>query len=196
MSFILAMTNHALLRPALAVLTVLGFCIYLLLNRRDERASILTTRLDDKIPFWPAFSIPYLLFLPYLLFITIYGVMASDHYAHIAASALAIQLAAALVYYLHQTHMPRPVVPRLGLFNRLTTFIYSHDEPYCAFPSLHVAYSVYCAYWSAFLFPYAAPALFVLTAAIIASTMFLKQHAIADVLGGLLLASLSLRLLG
>lgn len=191
---LLTLTEHFLFRPVLAALIVLSFSIYSVLNKKDDRAAVLMTKLDHKIPFLPIFSVPYLLFLPYLFFITVYGILVSPHFVQIAASALSIQLAAALVYYTQQTHVPRPVIEKRNLFTRLTAFIYSYDQPYCAFPSLHVAYSVYCAYWSVFLFPLLAPAFAVLSAAIIASTLFIKQHAIADVFAGLVLTSMSLAL--
>lgn len=192
---ILAITESVIFRPALAASVVFSFGMYSVMNKPDARALVLMTRFDDRIPFLPAFSVPYLLFLPYLFFITVYGIMESPFYPQIVASALIIQMAAAIVYYVQQTHVPRPEVNKNGLFDRLTRFIYSYDQPYCTFPSLHVAYSVYAAYWSLFLFPHLAPAFFVLSAAIILSTMFIKQHAIADVFAGLVLTSLSLYLI-
>ncbi len=187
-------TEHALFRPALAALVVLSFGVYSVLNKPSDKAIVLTTRFDERIPFLPAFSVPYLLYLPYLFFITIYGIIESPYYLQIVASALVIQLAAGVIYYFQQTHMPRPVVKERGVFNRLTRFIYSYDQPYCTFPSLHVAYSVFCAFWSLVLFPQVAPLFLLLSASIIASTVFIKQHAVVDVLAGMFLTALSLGL--
>jgi len=191
----LLIAEHQLTRTALAVLVVLSFSIYQKLNERAGGADVLMTGLDRKIPFLPAFSVPYLLFIPYLFFITIYGIVVSPYYAEIAASALAIQLIAAVIYWRQQTHVPRPPVTEKDVFSRLTAYIYGYDRPYCAFPSLHVAYSVFCAYWSFFLFPALAPFCVVLTAAIVASTLFIKQHVIADVFAGVALTLLTLAII-
>jgi membrane-associated phospholipid phosphatase len=186
------MTDQLIFRGGLAALVAMSFGVYGLLNRRHERVHVLISSIDRKIPFLPAFSVPYLLYLPYLFFIVIYGIMASPFWTDIAASVLVVQFAAAAVYSLHQTHVPRPKIEGGDIFSRLTAFIYRNDEPYCAFPSLHVAYSMLCCYWSFILFPAAVPLFLALTVAIIASTLFLKQHVIADVVGGASVAALSL----
>jgi len=190
-------TDTLLFRSILMTVVILSFGIYWAMNKPSQKRDILMFKWDRKLPFLPAFSVPYLLFLPFLLFVTVYGIMATPFYPQIALSAISVQLVAAYIYYRQQTHVPRPHVPLTGLFNRLTAFIYRNDEPYCTFPSLHVAYSVICGYWSMTIFPTVlAPAFAVLSISIIASTLFLKQHVIADVLGGIAVAALSLTLSG
>lgn len=186
------MPDSFLIRTMLATLVLLSFGIYQSLNVRRERVSVLSTGLDEKIPLLPAFSVPYLLYFPYLFFVVVYGILQSPQFMQIAASAVAVQLAAAAVYRFHQTHVPRPPVPGNTVFCRLTAFIYRFDPPYCTFPSLHVAYSLLCAYWARALFPGLAPLFMGLTAVIIASTVFLKQHVVADVVGGAAVAVLSI----
>jgi membrane-associated phospholipid phosphatase len=46
------------------------------------------------------------------------------------------------------------------------------------------------------IFPVLAPVIAVFSISVIASTLFLKQHALADVLGGVAVATLSLMLSG
>jgi membrane-associated phospholipid phosphatase len=184
-------------RVVLAFLVCASFGIYSRLNRRDEHADVLITWLDRQINLKPVFAVPYLLYFPYLFFVTGYGIIVSPYFANIAASTLAVQLAAAAIYYINQTHVPRPAVPGQDVFSRLTKFIYRHDEPYCTFPSLHVAYSVLCGYWAFVLFgPVAAALSITLTVAIVFSTLFLKQHVIADVVAGASLAALSVVFMG
>lgn len=188
--------DEQLLRVALVAVVLSSFGIYGATNVRHEDAAVITGWFDDRIPFLPVFSLPYLLYLPYLFFIIAYGILLSPYWANIAASALAIQLVAAYVYKMHQTHVPRPKVTGKDVFSRLTAFIYRHDEPYNCFPSLHVAYSLLCLYWSAYLFPAAFPAFAVFTAAIILSTLFIKQHAVADVISGASITVLTLLIIG
>ncbi len=183
-------------RAVFAALVLLSLGIYSRLNRTvPGRYSVLVTRLDERIPFVPAFSVPYLIYIPYLLFIVGYGIMVSPYFAQVGATTLAVQLAAAAVYHIHQTHVPRPAVNGHDLFSRLTRFIYGFDRPFCAYPSLHVAYSLLCCYWGVVMFPSLTALFVLLTGSIIASTLFLKQHVIADVVSGLLLTTLSLAII-
>lgn len=194
---IAAIFDEQVFRIAIAAVVLSSFGIYSAANDpRIGRATVLAGPLDDRIPFLPAFSVPYLVYLPYLFFIIGYGIIVSPWWANIAASALAVQLAAAAVYRLHQTSMPRPVIKGTDIFSRLTAFIYAHDAPYSCFPSLHVAYSLLCLYWSAFLFPVAFPAFAAFSLLVVLSTVFIKQHALADVFAGALVAVLTLLILG
>ena len=180
-------------RLVLTVIVFASFGIYNELNKSGGRADVLVTAFDRRIVLWPVFSVPYLLYFPFLFLVTGYGILFSRHSAEIAASALGVQLVAAVIYGYRQTHVPRPPVPGRDVFSRLAACIYGFDRPYCAFPSLHVAYSVLCAYWAAVLFgPVLTAAGMVLTAAIVLSTLYLKQHVIADVFGGAALAVLCL----
>jgi membrane-associated phospholipid phosphatase len=181
-------------RAALAAGTLWSFTIYKKMNERAPEGDVLMTRLDDAIPFLPVFSVPYLLFLPYVMWLVVYGIVATPFYAQIAASAVAVQLAGAVVYRIHQTHVPRPKVVGADVFSRLTRFVYAHDRPYCNYPSFHVAYSVLCAYWTAIIFPVLLVPAAVFSLSIVLSTMFIKQHAMIDVVGGVTLASLCLLL--
>jgi hypothetical protein len=174
------------------VLVTASFTVYWLFNRRREPLHDLVTQLDRKVPFIPAFSIPYLTHFPYLFGVTLYGILFSPHFAAMSLSALIIQAVTAAFYRFYQTHVPRPKDIGKGWTSRLVAFIYWSDEPYNTFPSQHVAYSLFCLYWSWFLFPDWFPFFALLTAAIIASTQFLKQHVLADALGGALLTALAL----
>lgn len=196
MTDLIAILDGQAIRVAAAAVVLSSFGIYAAANAPAGKASVLTGSLDDRIPFVPAFSVPYLLYLPYLFLVIGYGIVASRWWANIAASALALQLTAAAIYRLHQTHVPRPAVTGKDVFSRLTAFIYRHDAPYSCFPSLHVAYALLCLYWSSFLFPAAFPAFAVFTALVVLSTLFIKQHAIADVVAGSSVTALALLILG
>lgn len=190
-----AILDAQVFRIAIAAVVLSSFGIYSAGNV-PRKASVLTGRLDERIPFVPAFSVPYLLYLPYLFFVIGYGIIVSRWWANIAASALALQLIAAATYRIHQTHVARPDIKGSDLFSRLTAFVYRHDAPYSCFPSLHVAYALLCLYWSAFLFPAAFPAFAGFTALVVLSTLFIKQHALADVIAGSSVTVLTLLILG
>ncbi len=184
-------------RVSLLVPVLLSFGIYSGLNKTaNPKGMNLMTRFDHKIPFLPAFSVPYLLHFPYVLFVLLVGILHSPYFAQIAAGTIAIQLASALIFRWRQSHVPRPAVEGKGVFPRLVRMIYRLDRPYCTFPSQHVAYSVICAYWSTLILPGLASYFMILTSAIVASTLFLKQHALADVAGGLSLAAVCAYVIG
>jgi len=192
MDWLMQASQSLWFRMVLVTIVLFSFGIYSLLNKQTAKIHVLTGRYDDKIPFWPAASLPYLLYFPYLFFMVTYGIIKTPYFAQIAGAALMVQLVAAFVFARHQTHVPRPKLEVNGFFPRLTDFIYRHDKPFCTFPSLHVAYSTLCASWSVVLFPTLAPVFIILSSSVIAATLFLKQHAIADVIGGLSVAAAGL----
>lgn len=184
-------TGLAARLAALAVVFA-AFGAYHLLNVRRFPLHDFAIPFDWSIPIIPAFSVPYLLYLPYLFFTVTYGIIATQEWKRIAASVLVVQLAACAVYLLYQTHVPRPAVPDDVLFGRLLRFIYAYDQPYNTFPSLHVAQSLVCLYWWRRLDVRWFPAAGTLTVLILLSTVFLKQHVVVDVGAGAALAMAAL----
>lgn len=97
------------------------------------------------------------------------------------------------VYYLFQTTVPRPDVNSNGLISSMVQFIYATDQPYNCFPSIHVLSSyivikavMQCRQISKQLKSF----IVIFCWFIIASTLFVKQHVLLDVAGGILLAEL------
>jgi len=95
-----------------------------------------------------------------------------------------------LVYVVSQTTVPRPVILGQDLFSNLTQFMYGVDNPYNAFPSIHVmtAYIIFVASSKSKerrrKMVLASQTLSML---VILSTVFLKQHTLLDVAGGIYL---------
>ncbi len=178
-----------LARAVTAAVVLASFGLYHLVNGRKPRTRVLMTPFDDAIPFVPAFSVPYMLYFPFLFGTVLYGILATAEWRAVAMATVLIQAAASLTYLLFQTHVPRPIVEGKGPFAALTRYVYANDQPYNCFPSLHVAHAAGCLYWSASFFPAFTAAFAALAVAIILSTMFIKQHAVADVAGGLVLVA-------
>ncbi|MEY4744603.1 MAG: hypothetical protein RL272_548 [Candidatus Parcubacteria bacterium] len=166
-----------------------GFGAYHLLNVRRDPLHVMALPLDWLIPLVPAFSIPYLLYLPYLFFTAAYGILATDQWKRVTASFLVAQIAACVAYVAYQTHVPRPAVPDDALFGNLLRFIYSYDQPYNTFPSLHAAHSLISLYWWRRMNVRWFRAAAALTALILLSTVLLKQHVLLDVSAGAALAA-------
>jgi membrane-associated phospholipid phosphatase len=174
---------------ALFGLAIVVSCLYFVLNIPNSSIHVLMTVMDNQIPRIPAFTIPYLAFLPWLWGVIFYSWLKNRSFRHLAYSVIIVNLVAFCVYLMFQTYMPRDLITSNDFFSSLLQFIYNHDQPYNAFPSLHSALSVVVATyfvcrksrWSW---------VFILSAVvIIASTLLIKQHSIADAVSGIILGS-------
>lgn len=175
-------------RAALLAAVFASFAAYHGLNVHREPLHILALPIDAAIPMWKALSVPYLLYVPFLFFTAIHGIAATKEWKRVGVSMIFVQLVASAIYFFYQTHVPRPDVVGDDVFSALVRFIYSSDQPYNTFPSLHVALSTVCLYWWRRLYPKWFPAALVLTGLIYVATVSLKQHYVVDIPSGALLA--------
>lgn len=179
-------------RALLVVALLVSIASYELVNRPTGQLHVLRTPLDAALPFVPLFAIPYLLYLPYLaLTLLLVGATNWRRFTVLALAFIIASLSADVVYLLFQTYVQRPPVVGDDLGARLVRFIYAHDQPYNDFPSLHTAGATLCAIAYARWRPTYGLAALPLTLAIIAATVLIRQHYLADVAGGLALAALA-----
>lgn len=176
------------------LVTVLAASIlsYELFNHASHDLHVLRTPLDAALPLVPLFAIPYLLYLPWLLLtLLLFAATSWERFKVLALALILASLAADLCFLLFQTYVQRPGVTGDDLGAQLTRYVYAHDHPYNAFPSLHTAGAALCAIayvrWRRGYGVVALPLAF----AIIAATVLIRQHYLADVAGGLVLASLA-----
>lgn len=165
----------------------------------------LNTPLDDIIPFRPEWAIFYL----YLFYwateatMAVLAILFCKHGYALAWSLVIINLAADLVYLVFPvtTDVYRAAIaahPLVGnKFAEAMNEYYKADPSFDCFPSLHAAVSVIIAYaWYRFakqrrrnaLTIAVAAAAAVISAGTILSTLFVKQHYIADEIAGIVLA--------
>jgi membrane-associated phospholipid phosphatase len=111
------------------------------------------------------------------------------------ACALASLIAFA-VYLAFPMPYPRPALTLDGFWGQLLAFEWSFDEPRNTFPSLHVAFGWLIYFALRGEAPRWRPWLLFLAVAISISTVLVKQHFIADVGSGALLAWVSWRVAG
>lgn len=179
-----AIIINALLLVAFVIVALL----YLPLNNARAPLHSLRTPLDNAIPLVPIFALPYLSFF-FLIGLTLLFLFRNRTlFRQTVIAMIAVQLVSYAVFFLWQTHVDRPLVANTDIFSRLVRLIYAHDAPYNDFPSLHTALSAVCAFgW--LRHHGKASYIFVAWAALIVlSTLFVKQHYVADVLGGGFLA--------
>lgn len=180
-----------LLKASWLLLIPLVDSIYLLLNHSTERVYLLVTMVDQRIPFLPYFVIPYIIWYV-LLLVALIWFMYHDFqlYRSSIISIIFGLVISFIIFSFFQTTVPRPDILSHDIFSRLTQLIYTIDQPFNAFPSIHVltGYIVFlgCLQTSTHS-PKISLTIQGSVILVILSTLFLKQHTLLDVLGGLLL---------
>jgi membrane-associated phospholipid phosphatase len=165
--------------------------LYTPLNHGPNRI-FLRTPLDQAIPVVPVFVIPYISLTPYiavtmaLLLLTRVRLFRSAAVAMIAA-----WLVSYAFYFFLQSYVARPQLTGSDPFTSLIRTVYAGDQPYNDFPSLHTSLSTIVAiYWWRVdrRIGIVAGAW---TLLIVASTVLVYQHYLADLAGGLTLAAVA-----
>lgn len=170
---------------------VLGL-IYGWLNNNHQGAVALSTEFDNSIPFLSIFIIPYITWYAYIVCYLIYfwRKSVSVYWKTIIAITLG-EVICFFIYYFFQTTVPRPRLSGDGLLIQLVSLIYSNDEPYNCFPSIHVLTT--SAVMLSFLKLKGESTVqqyicLFIGSLIILSTIFVKQHIVYDVLGSIALS--------
>jgi len=176
----------------LLVMPVLGL-IYKILNNNPREAVILSTDLDDKIPFLPVFIIPYIIWYAFILGYLVYF-WYKDTRVYLKTLTLIVigELVCFVIYFFFQTTVPRPNLVANGVLIELVGMIYSHDQPYNAFPSIHVLTTFAIILGNINIRnKHIIHSIFVpvMGSLIIISTLFVKQHYILDMFASMFLTS-------
>ena len=161
-----------------------------------SRIHIMHCPADDLIPLLPVFIIPYLFWFVYVLGAIIYFAFRDpDEMARLGISLSCGMTVCLLICTLfpNGTDVRIPAVPGSGLFSELLWIIQRADTTTNVFPSIHVcnALIVNSAVWHSRDFR-SSPGILsfsaVVSILICLSTVFLKQHSLIDVAGGIVLA--------
>lgn len=146
-----------------------------------------STAIDQAIPFLPGFIVFYLLG-DLFAFTVFFVVEKKDDFVRMLVGFLLICAIAYFCFLIFPVRMDRELSYGAQWYSKITSLQHTYDTSYNNFPSLHVAFTAY-----AWLILYAVRrrlAWFSLPLAlgIIASVLFVKQHLLVDVVGGLVLA--------
>ncbi len=172
----------------LAVAIYFGNEIYFILNHGPAVWN-LRTPLDAALPVVPPFVIPYVSLDPLVYFtLIVFLLLRTKVFQSAALSMLAAFLVSYLFYFFFQTEVIRPALTGSDLFTRMIRDVYAGDNPFNDFPSLHTSVSTILAIHWLRLDRRAGIVACIWAALIVASTVLVKQHYVADVVGGLLLA--------
>ena len=180
--------KNAIFSLLLAVGVYFTSLIYDLLNHGPAVLN-LHTALDSAIPVVPVFVVPYNSLQPYIYGTLILFLLLRTKYFQSACLAMiTVWFISYGFYYFLQSEVVRPVLAATDVFSKAVMNVYAGDNQFNDFPSLHTSLSTILAIHWVRVNKTLGIILSIWTALIVASTLFIKQHYIADMLFGLALA--------
>ena len=165
--------------------------LYAPLNHGPNRI-FLRTPLDQGIPVVPVFVIPYVSLTPYIAATMALLLLLRARLFRSAALAMIIAwLVSYAFYFFLQSYVARPELTGTDPLTALIRTVYASDQPYNDFPSLHTSLSTIVAvhWWR--VDRRAGLVAGAWTLLIVASTVLIHQHYLADLVGGLVLAAIA-----
>ncbi|HEU5162755.1 MAG TPA: phosphatase PAP2 family protein [Thermoanaerobaculia bacterium] len=148
--------------------------------------------LDRLIPLQPAWSLVYGALYLFLIALPVFVVRQPDHIARTVLAYLTIWTTAYVFFLGYPTVAPRgDEVAGVGFGAWGLRLLYGADPPYNCFPSLHVAHSFVSALTCWRLHRELGIASLFAAALVAISTLYTKQHYVADVVAGIALAFLA-----
>lgn len=173
---------------ALAAVLAWLFTLYGPLNHGPERW-VLKTPLDARIPLVKPLVIPYVSIFVVAAVTVGTFLLRSLRMAQSLLLASALTLIVAYLFYAYaQTYVARPMVTGDDVFSRLLRFVYGNDNAFNCFPSLHTAFSVVMGVHWMWFNPRVGRYVAGWCGLIVVSTVFVHQHYVADVAGGIVIA--------
>lgn len=180
-----------------ALFGILYMMSFSFVEGRNVKYHIIHSQIDEVIPFCEYFVIPYLLWFAYVTVTVLYFaffVKEKKEFTQLMWSfcvGMALFIVISLVFPNGQRLRPR-LYAQDGFFIELIKMVYRKDTPTNIFPSIHVYNSVVCCIAilrnkTCAKHLWVTIGTTVLTVLIIASTVFIKQHSIIDMIGALLL---------
>ena len=158
---------------------------------------IMYSTIDSLIPFIKEFIIPYFFWFIYMAIGFLYfGLVSKKEYYRLLEFICLSMCVGYIIFILYPNgQFARPVVTGKDIFSNMIIFLYSTCETNNVFPSLHVCNAIgvhLSVIYSDKLKnkQFVKVVSFILLILICASTVFVKQHSIIDVVGGVILALL------
>lgn len=178
------------LNLSLLVFTLILWGAYSSLNVAHFPLHSSKLEVDNFIPFISSFIIIYMSFfilIPLTLFL-LFRKSSQGFTRRILIIFILTLIYSYIIYFFFQTYADRPSILSQGLFNYWVSLLYLKDAPFSSFPSIHASLSTIASIvwlrekWK--LYPW----VIAWALLIILSTVLIKQHYLADILGGATLA--------
>lgn len=164
---------------------------YLFIANRAAVGTVYAPELpwDRALPLQPTWALIYGALYMFLIVLPVLVVREEAHIRRTFWAYLAVWITAYVCFVVYPTVAPRPPeVVGDGFAVWGLRFLYDADPPYNCFPSLHVAHSFVSALTCYRLDRRLGHGALVCASLVGISTLFTKQHYIADVVGGIVLA--------
>lgn len=161
----------------------------------------LRTPIDDLIPVIGPFVVPYVSLRPFIYLSALLVLLFRARIYRSAALSMTVTLLISYGFYaVLQSYIERPVLTGDDLFSGMIRDVYAGDQPYNDFPSLHASLStIFAIHWWRVDRRIGIPVA-IWAGLIVVSTVFVKQHYVADMVAGVLVAfaasRVSLRVVG
>lgn len=178
------------------VYTVLYMISFMFVEQSEVETHLIHSLVDDRIPFCEYFIIPYVIWYFFLigsvLYFTFFNRSNKEYYQFLGTLGVGMTIFLIISYVYPNGQNLRPELTGDSVFIQAVQFLYRIDTPTNIFPSMHVFNAT--AACVALLqnrrcrkSRVCSASILVLTVSIILSTMFLKQHSVADVMTALIL---------
>ncbi len=175
--------------PMVALVSMVPFYVFIADLARGRTAHVPELPLDHLIPAQPGWALVYGALYLFLILLPVLVVRQPEHIARTVFAYLMVWTAAYACFLLYPTAAPRgDEVAGEGFGAWGLRLLYASDPPYNCFPSLHVAHSFVSALTCWRLHRGVGTAALVSAALVGVSTLFTKQHYVADVAAGIALA--------
>jgi len=165
--------------------------VYLFIANRAAVGTVYAPELpwDRALPLQPTWALIYGALYMFLIVLPVLVVREEAHIRRTFWAYLAVWITAYVCFVVYPTAAPRPPeVVGDGFAVWGLRFLYDADPPYNCFPSLHVAHSFVSALTCYRLDRRLGQGALACASLVGISTLFTKQHYIADVVGGIVLA--------
>ena len=148
----------------------------------------LRSPVDQALPVVPIFVVPYVSLQPFIYASLVIFLAFRVRVFQSAVLSMIVTFLVSYVFFAFlQTYVDRPVLTGNDVFTRMVRDVYAGDHPFNDFPSLHVSTSTIIAiHW--WRFSRRSWPLIAWAALIATSTVMVRQHYVADIAGGLVLA--------
>lgn len=175
--------------PMVALVMLVPFYLYIAGFVRDRPVHVPAIALDNAFPLQPTWALIYGSLYAFLIVLPVLVIRQDDHIRRTVFAYLSVWIFAYICFLVYPTVAPRPAnVVGEGFAAWGLRFLYDSDPPYNCFPSIHVAHSFVSAL-TIYRVNRRVGIACALGAGLVAlSTLYTKQHYVADVVAGALLA--------
>ena len=175
--------------PMVALLLLVPFYIVIPELTSGRAVHVPELALDRIVPLQPTWALVYGSLYLFLILLPVFVVRQEEQIRRTFLAYLMVWIVAYVCFLVYPTMAPRPAkVIGEGFAVSGLRFLYSADPPYNCFPSLHVAHSFVSALTCYRVHRGVGIAAALCASFVGVSTLYTKQHYIADVITGIFLA--------